>query len=264
MDGDGVVTMAEVDAASAAFLAEQRIAGVGPRPAEAGEQDEEGYLNLRDAVHRPVPMLSRQAWIVRLGVRESAQLSDVAIGGQDVPTYAVNVAIEPGTEPLYIVATSWGPTIWRFTGAIQRVEAFVGSSFTRDARSMWPAVGATGLPRARFHTVPNACFGEFDERGPAPPPATSEASQLMVRRVGRPIDVAYGAYQPQGVSLPSGRTVALTTQVPEIFRSLHNEDAAREWRDFLVHFRAGIAGLEPGQIIARAVPERYEKSIPTG
>jgi hypothetical protein len=258
MNGDGIVTMAEVDATSAAFLAEQTIAGVGPRPARADEEEDEGRSTLRDAVHCPVPAPTRAALIVRLGVRESAQLSDVALGGQDVPTYAVSVDIEPGDAPLYIVATSYGPTIWRFTGATGRVEAFVGSSFTRDARSMWPAVGVTGLPRARFHSAPNACFGEFDERGPAPPPPTSQASQLVLRRLGRPIDVAFGAFQPQGVRLPSGQTFMLPAQVPEIFRTLRNEDAAREWSDFLVHFRGGIARLDPAWIVSRAVPERYE------
>jgi hypothetical protein len=259
-NGDGNVTMAEVDATSAAFLAEQSLAGVGPRPeATANDGDDrQGRVRLADAVQCPVPRPSSNARIVRLGTREGAQLSDIAIGGQGRPTYVVSVEIEPGVEPLYLVATSGEATIWRLTGAVRRVQAFVGSSRERDAHSMWPAVGVTGLPRARFHTVPYACFGTFDERNMRSPLAASEAAQLLLLRLDRTIDVAYGAYQPHGVRIPSAQPFQVPVEVPGLFTHLRSEAAARQWRDFLEHFRGGIAGLTAKQIVSRAVPELFE------
>ncbi len=261
-NGDGNVTMAEVDATSAAFLAEQRLAGVGPRaeaPAnEGGDRDDDVQPRLVDAVQCPVPRPSADARIVRLGTREGAQLSGIAVGVQDRPTYVVSVEIEPGVEPLYLIATSNTATIWRLTGATQRVQAFVGSSQERDARAMWPAVGVTGLPRARFHTAPYACFGAFDERNMQSPPAASEAGQLLQRRLDRTIDVAFGAYQPQGVRIPSAQPFRIPVEVPDLFAHLRSEPAARQWREFLEYFRGGIAGLTARQIVSRAVPEPFE------
>lgn len=258
-DGDGTVTMAEVDATSAAFLAEQSLTGAGPRAEAAAAKDAvQGRPRVEDVVTCRQPAPSAAARIVRLGTREGGQLSSVALGGQNVPTFAVSVEIEPGTEPLYIVATSNYPTIWRLSGATQRVEAFIGSSRARDARSMWPAAGVTGLPRRRFHAVPYACFGDFTEGNMRMPLETSEAARLVTRRLGRTIDVAFGAYQPQGVRLPSARPFEAPMEAPDLFADLGNEAAAREWRDFLRYFRAGIARLSPRQVVSRAVPEPFE------
>jgi hypothetical protein len=257
-NGDGNVTMEEVDQTVAAFLAEQTIAGVGPRPPGAIKEGENGNLRLEDAVQCRLPMPSAAARIVRLGVREGSQLSNIALGGQNVPTYVVSIDIEPGSEPLYIVASNDHAAIWRISGATQRVEAFVGSSRVRDGHSMWPAVGVIGLPRARFHTVPNACFGDFAEGHVGVPPATSSASQLVMARLGRPIDIAFGAYQPRGVRLPSAQRFQAPTEVPDFFANLRNAHAAGKWREFLGHFPGGMARLDPRQIVSRAPPEPFE------
>jgi hypothetical protein len=89
------------------------------------------------------------------------------------------------------------------------------------------------------------------------PLETSEAAQLITRRLRRSIDVAFGASRPQGVRLPSAQPFPVPTEVPRIFRDLSNEAAAREWRDFLVYFRSGIASLNPRHVVSRAVPEPF-------
>jgi hypothetical protein len=255
-DGDGKVTMAEVDMTSAAFLAEQTLAGVGPL-AKTPEEDE-AQPRLEDAVRCRFPSPTSAARIVRLGAREGGQLSSVALGGQDQPTYSVSVEIEPGPEPLYVVATSEYPVVWRLSGATERIEAFVASSRARDSRYMWPAVGVTGLDRSRFRAVPHPCFGDFDERNMGAYLAASEAARLVRRRLGRSIDIAYGAYQPQGVRLPAAQPFKLATEIPAELRDLRDKTAQGEWTDFLVHHRGGIATIEPRRIVTPARPERYQ------
>lgn len=256
-DGDGNVTMAEVDATSAAFLAEQAMAGVGPL-AEGAIKPDRGRPQLADAVRCRVPNPSAGARIVRLGTREGGQLSAVALGGQDEPTYAITLDIEPGEAPLYIVATSDYPTLWRLTGVTRRVEAFVGSSRARDGRSMWPAVGVTGLARGRVHSAPYGCFGDVDERAMVSGLAATEAPQLMLRRLGRSIDAFFGAYQPQGIRLPSATAFQVAPEIPPFFRTLRNENAARHWQEFLGDFRGGIVSPDPRQIVSPGPTERYE------
>jgi hypothetical protein len=256
-DGDGNVTMAEVDSTSAAFLAEQALAGVGPgRPPKSGV--DRRPRRLEDAVRCRVPAPSADARIVRLGTREGGQISNLALAGQDEPTYVVSLAIEPGTEPLYIVASSTDATLWRLSGATGRVQAFVASSRERDSRSMWPAVGVTGLPASRFHAVPYACFGEFTEGMKGRYLEGSDALRLIRKRFGRTIDVPFGAYQPQGVSLPSAQPFKVPPVVPKALANLRNERAAVEWTDFLVHFPGGVTSLNPKQVVSATPPERFE------
>lgn len=256
-DGDGNVTMAEVDYTSAAFLAEQALAGVGPGRTPKPGVDRRPR-RLEDAVRCRVPAPSGDARIVRLGTRESGQISNIALAGQDEPTYVVNVAIEPGPEPLYIVASSTDATLWRLSGATKRVQAFVASSRERDARSMWPAVGVTGLPASRFHAAPYVCFGEFTEGAKGPYLEASDALRLIRKRFGRTIDVPFGAYAPQGVSLPSAQPFKVPTMVPKVLAKLRSERAAVEWKDFLVHFPGGVASLNPKQVVSRTPPEHYQ------
>ena len=49
-------------------------------------------------------------------------LSSVTIGSQDVATRTGTIVVERGREPLYLVVGSFLPTIWRFSGAVERVE----------------------------------------------------------------------------------------------------------------------------------------------
>lgn len=254
---DGQVTIEEIEATSSTYLQEQTLAGVGPRTAETIAKPGRS-LTMEDAVRCRYPSPSSDAQIIRLGAREGAQLSSVAVGGQNEATYAVSVEIEPGDTPLFIVATSKHAQLWRFSGATHRVQAFIGSSFERDARSMWPAVGVTGLPEDKFYTVPHACFGDVDESTMRSDPQTSDASRLLNRRLGRNADVMFGAFKPHGIRIPSAQTFSPPPEVPTMFRSLQNETALREWRGFLGHFPGGITEPTVDSIIAPSMPQRFE------
>ena len=87
-------------------------------------------------------------------VRAAAEaLSTVTIGSQDVATRASAIVIEPGREPLYVVIASHLPTIWRISGAVERIEHLVLAGSTtgpnRGVPGAPPLIGATGVPRER-------------------------------------------------------------------------------------------------------------------
>ena len=85
------------------------------------------------------------------GVAEA--LSSVTIGSQDVATRTGAIVVEAGREPLYLVVASVLPTIWRVSGAVDRVErlvlAGVHTGPNRGVPGEPPLIGATGVPRER-------------------------------------------------------------------------------------------------------------------
>ncbi|MGO6817982.1 EF-hand domain-containing protein [Rhizobium brockwellii] len=67
-------------------------------------------------------------------------LSSVSLVGQDEVTETAEIVVGPGETPLYIVALSRSPTIWRVTGDAKRVTRLVAMSPAK-------AAGVTGLPK---------------------------------------------------------------------------------------------------------------------
>ncbi len=94
-----------------------------------------------------MPKASDAAQVVVLSAHRGEALSRVALGSQDVMTGTGEIRIEPGAAPLYIVVIADEPTIWRVTGAVDRVERMIGAALSSleakmrvsiaGARSSW-------------------------------------------------------------------------------------------------------------------------------
>jgi hypothetical protein len=100
-----------------------------------------------------MPKASDDAQLVLLRIDADA-LSTVTVGSQDVATRTGEIVIEAGREPLYLIVTSMGgPTIWRLTGAVERIERLVlGGLRTGPNRGVpgeMPLAGATGVASDR-------------------------------------------------------------------------------------------------------------------
>jgi hypothetical protein len=100
-----------------------------------------------------MPKASEQAQLVLLRIDADA-LSTVTIGSQDVATRTGEIVVEAGREPLYLIVTSMGgPTIWRLSGAVERIERLVlGGLRTGPNRGVpgeVPLTGAIGVAADR-------------------------------------------------------------------------------------------------------------------
>lgn len=93
-----------------------------------------------------LPEPEMDARIIYVGGYQAGILSNVAIAGQDSVTETPEVIVQSGNYPLYIVAASHGPMIWRFSGHTERVSRFVVSA---NSNAGPKGVGATGLSRQR-------------------------------------------------------------------------------------------------------------------
>jgi hypothetical protein len=100
-----------------------------------------------------MPKASEGAQLVLLRIDADA-LSTVTVGSQDVATRTGEIVIEAGREPLYLIVTSLGgPTIWRVSGAVERIERLVLGALrtgpNRGVPGAMPLAGATGVAADR-------------------------------------------------------------------------------------------------------------------
>jgi hypothetical protein len=173
-----------------------------------------------------MPKASDAATVVVLSAHRSEALSRVGLGSQNVMTGTGEINIEPGQEPLYLVVISREPTIWRVTGAVERVERLVGAGMTSmdtktsvaavrgslevtlphntpSAAKPPPLIGVTGLPADRVSFLWRAnCLKPFTEK------LTADGlySVAAVRRdSGKDPAVVAGRYNVGTFEVPSGR-----------------------------------------------------------
>jgi Ca2+-binding EF-hand superfamily protein len=195
INGDGTLSGDEVTAADGALR--------DARAVTARAQAEQ-----RAAAACALPKAPQNAKIIAIGAYETNTLSNMALGSQDQVTQAGTIDIEPGSEPLYLLVTSYEAVIWTFTGAVDRVQHLVLSS-SQGARApdgFTPFVGAVGVDPARIsYARAHNCLPPFHE--------TSEAAKAAIARaieaaVGRRPDAIAGDYTAVDIKVPSLRKSA--------------------------------------------------------
>ena len=192
---DGVVSQAELEAARAWV----KTASLSYH--ESLQMRRAADLARSAATTCAFPKPPAEAKVILVGAYEGQALSNVSLGDDDDVTTVAQIAIERGTEPLYVVATSFRAVIWQLSGATERVAMFVAVS-QQAAPDKRPRVGVTGLAAERVFFAPQAnCIKHFSEATSTE--AITAKSQLLAS-TGRSPDDLLGAYAMNKVALPSG------------------------------------------------------------
>lgn len=198
-----------------------------------------------------VPGISAEARFSLLSTYEAEALSNVTIGSQDSVTETAGIEIEPGSEPLYVVLLSYGPIIWRFSGAVERLERVViASAITGPSQGhakRLPLAGATGVPAERVTFVKSPhCFRYFSK---APSINSAVTIARLKEAVGREPDATTSAYELLDVALPSGEVEK--SPRPRLWHKLANPYISRFWP-------AGVVEIDPHAVVASQPAESYE------
>jgi len=233
---DGRLTLAEfealgaeqfraVDADNNGTISQDELNAFRRRQAEETRHKLEAAREAKTQAECVLPKASDAAKIVVLSTRRAEALSRVALGSQDVVTGTGEIRIEPGDAPLYLVVITEEPTIWRVTGAVDRVERIVGAGLSNmaaktpvniaggtimleassgEARKadMTPLIGFTGVPAERVSFVARTnCFKAFAETKSTDAAA---AVALVRRHGGKEPSVVVGRHNAGAFVVPSG------------------------------------------------------------
>ncbi len=144
-----------------------------------------------------VPRPASEDRILAYGTYEGGAYSTAALGGPDAETRTGVVTVEQGTDPLYVVLSTFMPMIWRFEGDVGRVHRVLLTSGQGKA----PMTGVIGLPRDKVTFTPPANCLKLWYKGESVEGA--ETKGVLTTLLGRKPDGMEGDYTALRVSLPS-------------------------------------------------------------
>ncbi len=158
-DGDGRLTKAEIDAST--LRRAERIKAINAERRRTADEEQRRRAAAREVPACQWPRPSPEAAFLLVSVSESQALSSATIESQSREVEAATVVVEPGTPPVSLVLLSGKPIIWRFTGAVERIErAVVISAHVSDAQATDTIAGVSGLPADRVMFAPR-CVQAF-------------------------------------------------------------------------------------------------------
>jgi Ca2+-binding EF-hand superfamily protein len=195
-----------------------------------------------------VPKAPAGGKLAFVGIYEGRGLSTVKIGRDETQTTAVtDVVIADGAEPLFVVLTSYEPTIWRFSGAVSRVSNVVVSAAGTRSRA-----GIIGISRDRVHiTTQPDCVPKFYE-----PHKSAVQIKSIADAVARSPDVVAGIYGATTLQLPAG-TWDVGGEMPGAMRGPDFPPAAKVWLQLRRFRPAGVIEIDPATVIAASEVHRY-------
>ena len=158
-DGDGRLTNAEIDAST--LRRAERIKAIDAERRRVADEEQRRRTAAREVPACQWQRPSPEAAFLLVSVSESQALSSATLETQSLEVDAATVVVEPGTTPVSLVLLSEKPIIWRFTGAVERIErAVVISAVVFDAQATDTIAGVSGLPADRVTFAPR-CVHAF-------------------------------------------------------------------------------------------------------
>jgi Ca2+-binding EF-hand superfamily protein len=198
----GALTLTEYQAAGEALFRKIDADSDGT----ISQQELTDYRTRAERAGCEMPAASEKAKIVVLSSYQTDALSSVTLGSQDTVVHAGRVVVEPGVEPLYVVIATYAPTIWQFSGAVERVERLVMTSSRTGPNSgdanQRSLVGATGIPQepVSFFSRSN-CLNYFYE---TPTSASLQAVAAIRNAAGNAPETVAAKYSIASFKVPSG------------------------------------------------------------
>lgn len=195
-----------------------------------------------------------EAMVVVFGVYEGQALSTVALGSRDEVTGVLDVVIERGDQPLYVVLSAYGGLIWRFSGDLDRVQRVVlvaGRADDQDRHG--PLAGVVGLPPERVTTTDHRrCFSYAYQPGSM---KAAVVAATVRRAAGKAPDVLAGHYGLAAVRLPS----AMGAEASRDDRPPAPASFDRgQWNTMLQFNPAGLIAIDPETVVSAAPVLAYD------
>lgn len=160
-NGDGRLSREEVVASTERRKERLRVAEAVRIQKEQERAERNAEAEAARACEYPKP--TPDAEVLLLSAHESQTLSSVAIGSREVEVRHGGVDVEPGEGRIWLMLLTRTPVIWRFTGAVERIERVVLSSAIESGKADEPTLaGVIGLPNDRVTFLPR-CLTHFTD-----------------------------------------------------------------------------------------------------
>ncbi|MEM7635491.1 MAG: hypothetical protein AAF299_13075 [Pseudomonadota bacterium] len=147
------------------------------------------------------PQVQADEKLVLLGAYQGAAASSVTIQGQDKPTWAADIVVREGPDPLYVVLTSLEPVIWKFSGATDRIQNVILTSQLLSNQALVGS-GLTGIDKSKVSFVlGKKCLTHLHGIGG---PQEARARTRVAKAIGREPDYVLAGKIVTSATLPDG------------------------------------------------------------
>ncbi|TQV83824.1 hypothetical protein [Denitrobaculum tricleocarpae] len=253
-NGDDVIDKDEI--AVAAAKVKQANAEMMKRRSE--QRAEETYRAQLQACSLPRVTSDETLILISTNTHTGRALANIALDDGEETLVVAQVKIEPGKEKLAVAVTGLRGTVWRFSGAVDRLShVIVGSPFSIGKREerVKIASGVTGVPdeKITFAQEPECLpyFTNLDE------PRSKRSVRALTALTERAPDHVVSNATVGTISLPSLRidndapfanAIPLTSEGP----------GAPLLRKFKKTFPGGVVNIDPAAVVTTGHAERRE------
>jgi Ca2+-binding EF-hand superfamily protein len=259
-NGDGATTVGEAESRARAVFAryDSDADGILDRSSRATintliRYDEMVESAKVDAARCGMPVASPQAQVVLFQSNDLQAISDVAISGVDEATFTGDVTVEPGNGKIFLVLRGSPNVVWRFSGAVERLERVV--LIERRVPPTLRSAAVVGVDRSLVSWAP-------EERC-----LQGDGARVLANVHGRPLSAQRSVYTVASVSVPSLVTVGdrrgfSPRPVSCVKGSPDSESATGDcfWAQMEMErmFPGGVVHLDSKQVVAREPAVAYE------
>lgn len=283
---DGTLTLVELRSVAETFFASFDKDGNGilsPKEYEPVQERKQAADKARRIAACKLPPVPNGAMLVSYGGYEGDAISSTVIGGQDMETNLINVTIEPGSKPIYLILSSYESMVWRFSGATDRLAHVVVSSsqaapisppassevahavgggetarlvpFNPDERGFdqpmrVSASGVVGLPANKVTIAGKNCLPyNYKTEG-----AEAEAANAaLTEAFGKTPDTNFGSYSAHRITVPSGAVTKATAPAP-----VPSGFDADVWKQAQRFWPGGLVQIDARAVVSKAKAEPYK------
>lgn len=188
--------------------------------------------------------------VVLFGAYEGDAMSTVTLAGQDEETETARVVVAPGPDPLYVILSAYSSMIWRFEGAVSRVDRVVLVGNQPQGVTGLAADSVTNLSRTDSRTTDVECFSYFYD---LQSPEGLGARAAVEHALGRPVDAVSGRYAVGTLALPSA---VATAGAPST-----GTPAGLDAAVFQMGLRfnpGGVTAIDPAQVVSSSPAVAYD------
>jgi hypothetical protein len=266
--GDGVVSLAEYDAAVDAIFREYDDDGDGTISVAEAAAHRTHAESLRKVALKVIetrrteqalrertagcalPAIPPDVGVVLFSTFGGSGVATVGLGDDDLVEVA-DIVVEPGPDPLAIVLTSRHPMIWDIGGATDRVVRVIVAADIREQPLRAAPGGVVGLPREKIAFAGRSdCVPVFLR-----PDDQDKTVATFAALSGRRADIVLGVSQAGSVRLPSGQDVRDAPLRGAIAPPKH-QPAAELDETMRRDHPAGLIALDPGEIVSTSAATR--------
>jgi hypothetical protein len=154
-----------------------------------------------------LPPVPSNAKLIVVGSYRSDLTATAQIPGKAKRTHLAEATIEPGSQPLYLVLTSYESMQWQLSGAVNRVTNVVAASLVQGRGSI-SAARVAGIASGKVTIARAGCPNYFYQAGSDEAKRTQASIRASLKRDP---DAMFGNYTIGKISLPSGLIAPVET-----------------------------------------------------